>query len=87
MDGVVNNAGSYLTKKGYEPMDIDIVDFDYLTNINVKASFFLMRKAIDYMSDNSICGNILNISSMSDYGRLSLALLFKLMAAQRHLIR
>lgn len=70
MDGVVNNAGSYLTKKGYEPMDIDIEDFDYLTNINVKASFFLMRKAIDYMSENSICGNILNISSMSDYGEI-----------------
>jgi len=65
VDGVVNNAGSYLTKKGYEPIDIDIEDFDYLTNINVKAPFFLMRKAIDYMSENSICGNILNISSIA----------------------
>lgn len=65
IDGIVNNAGSYLTKQGYEPQDIDSEDFDYLTNLNLKAPFFLMRKAIAYMKEKNTRGNILNISSIA----------------------
>jgi len=65
LDGLVNNAGTYLTKRGYEPVDIDSDDFDYLTDINLKAPLFLMRKAIEYMKTKHIRGNILNISSIA----------------------
>lgn len=54
---------SQLTGRGYEPWDITEEEWDALTDINFKAAFFLMRNEIDYMLENGIRGNILNIAS------------------------
>lgn len=66
LDGVVNNAGvgtSQVTGRGYEPWDITPDEWDMVTDVNLKGAFFVMREAVDYMCDNGVRGNILNISS------------------------
>lgn len=66
LDALVNNAGlgsSTVTGRGYEPWDITAQEWDNLTDVNLKAAFFMMRNAVDYMLENGIKGNILNISS------------------------
>ncbi len=70
LNGFVNAAalgtGQY-TGRGYEPWDITEEEWDTLTDINFKAAFFLMRNEIDYMLENGIKGNILNIASNAAY--------------------
>jgi len=64
--GFVNAAavgGNATTGRGYEPWDITEEEWDYMTDINFKAAFFMMRNEIDYMLTNHIRGNILNIAS------------------------
>ena len=66
LTGFVNAAAlgtSQYTGRGYEPWDITENEWDTLTDINFKASFFLMRNEIDYMLERKIRGNILNIAS------------------------
>ncbi len=65
LNGFVNAAalGSGFLGRGYEPWDITEDEWDTLTDINFKAAFFLMRNEIDYMLENGIRGNILNIAS------------------------
>lgn len=66
LNGFVNAAAlgtNQYTGRGYEPWDITENEWDTLTDINFKASFFLMRNEIDYMLTNNIRGNILNIAS------------------------
>ncbi len=66
LDGVVNNAGvgtSQVTGRGYEPWDITPDEWDAVTEVNLKGAFFVMREAVDYMCNNGVRGNILNISS------------------------
>ncbi len=66
LNGFVNAAAlgtGQFTGRGYEPWDITEEEWDTLTDINFKAAFFLMRNEIDYMTENGIRGNILNIAS------------------------
>ncbi len=66
LDGVVNNAAvgtTQVTGRGYEPWDITPEEWDTVTDINLKGAFFVMREAVDYMLENKVRGNILNISS------------------------
>ena len=65
LNGFVNAAaiGSDFPDRGYEPWDITEDEWDIMTDINFKAAFFLMRNEIDYMLENGINGNILNIAS------------------------
>lgn len=65
LNGFVNAAalGSGSLGRGYEPWDITEEEWDTMTDINFKAAFFLMRNEIDYMTENDIRGNILNIAS------------------------
>lgn len=65
LNGFVNAAavGSSYLGRGYEPWDITETEWDTVTDINFKAAFFLMRNEIDYMLENSIRGNILNLAS------------------------
>ena len=55
--------GSATLGRGYEPFDITPEEWDYMTDTNFKAAFFLMRNEIDYLQSNGIRGNILNIAS------------------------
>ncbi len=66
VDGLVNSAGvlsSLVTGRGYEPWDITPDEWDTVMNINLKGTFFMMRDMVDYMKENGIKGNILNICS------------------------
>ena len=66
LNGFVNAAAmgtNQLTGKGYEPWDITEEEWDTLTDINFKAAFFLIRNETNYMLENDIRGNILNIAS------------------------
>lgn len=65
LNGFVNAAaiGSSWTGKGYEPWDITEKEWDTLSDTNFKAAFFVMRNEIDYMLENNIIGNVLNIAS------------------------
>lgn len=66
LNGFVNAAalgtGSY-TGRGYEPWDITEQEWDDLTDVNFKAAFFLMRNEINYLLENNIRGNVLNLAS------------------------
>lgn len=64
--GFVNAAaigGSQCTKRGFEPWDITEEEWDCMSDINFKAAFFMMRNEVNYMIENNIHGNILNIAS------------------------
>lgn len=65
LSAFVNSAavGSGSLGRGYEPWDIAEDEWDMMTDINFKAAFFLMRDEINYLKENNIRGNILNIAS------------------------
>lgn len=66
IDGFVNSAAigtERYTNRGYEPWDITEEEWDVLTDTNFKAAFFLIRNQVDYLLNNKIKGNILNIAS------------------------
>ena len=66
LNGFVNAAAlgtGQCTGRGYEPWDITEEEWDTLTDINFKAAFFLIRNETNYMLENDIRGNILNIAS------------------------
>ncbi len=65
LSAFVNSAavGSGSLGRGYEPWDITEDEWDMMTDINFKAAFFLMRDEINYLKENNIRGNILNIAS------------------------
>ena len=65
ISGFVNAAGivSSCFGRGYEPWDITEEEWDTITDIDYKASFFLMRDEVDYMLKKNIRGNILNFAS------------------------
>lgn len=66
IDGFVNSAAigtGQLTGRGYEPWDITEEEWDTLNNINYKGAFFMLRNEINYMLENNIKGNILNLAS------------------------
>lgn len=85
LDGLVNNAAvgtSQVTGRGYEPWDITSEEWDIVMDTNLKAAFFMMRNMVDYMLENEIRGNILNIASnaacmdiIGSYGSSKLSLL------------
>lgn len=65
-DGLVNCAGAgtnQVTGRGFEPWDITMEEWDKLVNIDLKASLFLLRNAVDDMKARGVNGNILNIAS------------------------
>ncbi len=85
IDGFVNAAGvesGQVTGRGYEPWDITEDEWDKITDIDLKAAFFMMRNEINYMLENKILGNILNIASnaacmdiVGSYGASKLAMI------------
>lgn len=66
LSGFVNSAAlgtNAVTGRGYEPWDITSEEWDYMTDVNFKAAFFLIRNEVDYLKENGVRGNILNIAS------------------------
>lgn len=65
LDAFVNSSAVSLESigRGYEPWDITEQEWDMQSEVNFKAAYFLMRNEIDYMLQNKIRGNILNIAS------------------------
>ena len=66
LSGFVNSAAMELGQalgRGYEPWDITSEEWDYFTNIDFKASYFLIRNEVNYLKTNGVRGNILNIAS------------------------
>jgi len=65
LDGFVNAAavGSSALGRGYEPWDITPEEWDRITETDFKAAYFLTRNEIDYLLENRIRGNILNLAS------------------------
>jgi 3-oxoacyl-[acyl-carrier protein] reductase len=61
IDILVNNAGLV----GGEIKDCTEEKYDSILNTNLKGSFFMAQLIAEYMKENSIKGNILNIGSSS----------------------
>ncbi len=61
LDVLFNNAGTFLISKNIE--SIKQKDFDYILNVNLKASFILSQLALKHMKKNK-GGRIINISSI-----------------------
>lgn len=82
LDGLVNNAGVSSSERGWEPWDVTEQEWDRVIDVNLKAAFFVMRDAVDYMKEHKTRGNILNIASnavcmdiVGAYGAAKLALM------------
>ena len=58
--GLVNNAARFTR---FDPLDITEADWDYIHNVNLKATFFCCQEAARIMR-NSGSGRIVNISSL-----------------------
>lgn len=58
--GLVNNAARFTR---FEPLDITEADWDFIHNVNLKATFFCCQEAARIMR-NSGSGRIVNISSL-----------------------
>ena len=61
LDVLFNNAGALLVSENIE--SIELKDFDYVFNVNLKASFVLSQLALKHMKKNK-GGRIINISSI-----------------------
>ena len=61
IDILINNAGV----SGGEISTTNEVEFDKIINTNIKGTFFMSKYFGEYMRDNGIKGNILNIASSS----------------------
>lgn len=60
----VNNAGIY---KGTRFGNVSSDDFDILMDVNLKSQYFISQIVSNYMIENKIKGNILNLCSSSSY--------------------
>lgn len=66
IDLLVNCAG-VAPRVRADILEVTEEDFDFVTNINIKGTFFLTQLAAKNMIENKTCGRIVNISSMSAY--------------------
>lgn len=60
LDGLVNNAARFTR---FDPLEITEADWDFIHNVNLKATFFCCRYAVPLMRDSG-GGRIVNISSL-----------------------
>jgi len=65
IDLLVNNAG-VAPKERKDILEITREDFDYVTDINLKGTFFITQKFVPLLTNNEK-SRIVNISSMSAY--------------------
>jgi 3-oxoacyl-[acyl-carrier protein] reductase/pteridine reductase len=60
LDGLVNNAARFTA---FDPMDITEADWDFIHNVNLKATFFCCQQGAKLMRESG-GGRIVNISSL-----------------------
>ena len=60
LDGLVNNAARFTA---FDPMDITEADWDFIHNVNLKATFFCCQQGAKLMREHG-GGRIVNISSL-----------------------
>lgn len=60
LDGLVNNAARFTR---FDPLDITEADWDFIHNVNLKATFFCCQQAAKIMKARG-SGRIVNISSL-----------------------
>ncbi len=65
LDLLVNNAG-VAPKERKDILDISPEDFSYVTDINLKGTFFVTQKLVPFLAKNGKA-RIVNVSSMSAY--------------------
>lgn len=65
LDGLVNNAGVYLSAGGWKPWNETEDEWDALWDTNLKSQIFLLRKFATYLHNNHIKGNIFCVSSIA----------------------
>jgi 3-oxoacyl-[acyl-carrier protein] reductase/pteridine reductase len=61
LDGLVNNAARFTR---FDPLEIEESDWDYIHDINLKATFFAAQAAAKVMLKSGKGGHIVNISSL-----------------------
>ncbi len=61
LDGIVNNAARFTR---FDPLEITEADWDFIHNVNLKATFFCCQRAAKLMRKNHNGGHIVNISSL-----------------------
>jgi 3-oxoacyl-[acyl-carrier protein] reductase/pteridine reductase len=61
LDGIVNNAARFTR---FDPLEITEKDWDFIHNVNLKATFFCCQQAAKLMRKNHNGGHIVNISSL-----------------------
>lgn len=63
LNAFVNSAAVKVRPGTYEPWDVTEEEWDKASSVDFKAAFFLMRNEINYMKQQGIRGNILNLAS------------------------
>lgn len=65
VDGVIISSGLDFDGSNWKGFNISEEDYDRIMNTNLKGVFFFIRNYANYMSNNSIKGNICVVSSIS----------------------
>ncbi|MDD3244295.1 MAG: SDR family NAD(P)-dependent oxidoreductase [Eubacteriales bacterium] len=63
LNGLFNNAAVGYSDKEWFAEAITPEEWDRVTDVDLKGSFFMMRYAVDFMLENQTRGNILNVAS------------------------
>ncbi|WP_029545259.1 SDR family oxidoreductase [Selenomonas sp. AB3002] len=64
LDGLVNNAGVYVSHHNWKPWNETEEEWDAVWDTNLKGPMFLLRKFATYLNNNHIKGNIFCVSSI-----------------------
>ena len=70
MDIVVNNAGIFAQRSEWSKKELlktSVNEWESVMKTNTSAIFFTMQAAVNYMLENNIKGNILNVTSVAGY--------------------
>ena len=70
LDIVVNNAGIFAQRNEWSKTDLlqtTVDEWQSVMETNTSAIFFTMQAAVNYMLENNIKGNILNVTSVAGY--------------------
>lgn len=70
LDIVVNNAGIFSQRDEWKKKNVletTIDEWDIVIKTNASSVFFIMQAAVNYMLENHIKGNILNINSVAAF--------------------
>ncbi len=70
LDMVVNNAGIFAQRNEWDKKSLlqtTVDEWESVMKTNTSSIFFTMQAAVNYMLENNIKGNILNVTSVASY--------------------